>query len=223
MTALRFGLLSLIALSLACIGGVLWFDPVPAAPAPLLTTAPDVLLASGASIGVGLLIPQLAVAVPGFDSGSKTLPVIVALASTKTPTRSPRPTGQPPLSSSIPAPTFTPGTTFTPAPTDTPAPTQTPAPTRTPLSAVLAGCGSITQPGAFTLGTNLNGNGDCLSVRSDNVVLDCKGLNVTGSAFNGYGIAVRLVGIIPQRTNGVEIRNCNVSGFRYGKIGRAHV
>ena len=44
MTVLRFALLSVIALTLVSIGGVLWFDPAPAAPAPYLTTAPDVLL-----------------------------------------------------------------------------------------------------------------------------------------------------------------------------------
>ncbi len=48
------------------------------------------------------------------------------------------------------------------------------------------------------------------------MTLDCQGLSITGGAFNGYGIAVRTVGLIPQRTQNVEIRGCNVSGFRYG-------
>ncbi len=207
MTALRFSLLSLIALFLTGIGGVLWFDPVPAAPAPPLTTASDVLLASSASAGVGLLLPQLAVAVPGFDQGSKGPGVLVALVPSKTPAPRTAPTTQPtdtPASSSTPAPTFTRG------------PTRTPAPTRTPMIAVLSSCGDITQSGTFSLGTGLGSSGDCINVRSSNVVLDCKGLNITGTGFNGYGIAVRLVGLVPQRTNKVEIRNCNVSGFRYG-------
>jgi parallel beta-helix repeat protein len=219
MTALRFALLSVIALSLATIGGILWFDPVPAAPAPPLTTGPDVLLASGASLGVGLLLPQLAVAVPSFGPGSNGPPVLVALASRKTPTPTAvsagRPTGTP-GPSSTPEPTDTPGPTDTPAPTRTPVPTRTPAPTRTPMVSALVGCGDINQPGAFTLGASLSSQGDCLNIRSNNVVLDCKGLNITNSTFNGYGIAVRLVGLIPQQTNNVEIRNCNVSGFRYG-------
>lgn len=218
MSALRFGLLSLIALFLAVVGGILWFDPVPAAPAPPLATAPDLLLGSSASIGVGLLVPELVVSVPDWGPGSQATPLVVALA----PTRTPRPastavaatgTRQP---NATATPTLTPSPTRTPAPTRTPGPTRTPAATATPVTASLGGCGDINQPGAYTLGTNLSSQGDCLNIRANDVVLDCKGLSVTGTGFNGYGIAVRLVGLIPQRTNDVEVRNCNVSGFRYG-------
>ncbi len=205
MTALRFSLLALVALFLAGIGAILWFDPMPvsAVPEPVVS---DALLASSASLGMGQLIPQLALAVPAVDPNGDGKPAVVALAAKATATL--RAT-----STATRVPTNAP----TRGPTNTPGPTRTPAPTRTPVLAVLNSCTDISSPGSYSLGGPLNSGGDCINIRSSNVILDCRGQSITGQGWNGYGIAVRNLGLLgSQRPSNIEIRGCNISGFNYG-------
>lgn len=124
-----------------------------------------------------------------------------------------------------PAPTQTPRPTRTPRPpTDTPEPGATepppptePAPGDIQLTLAISTCGAITKPGGYYLTTSISSNGDCLNVRSNNVVLDCKGNSVQGTNFNGVGIVVRKLGLLgTDRAQNDEIRNCTVSGYRYG-------
>ncbi len=210
MTLWRFGLLSLIALFLAGIGAVLWFDPMPvsAVPEPVIA---DAIIASSASLGMGRIVPQLALAVPAVDPNGDGQPVVLALAVQATAT--PRPTS---TITPTKAPTATLGPTNTRAPTRTPGPSRTPAPTRTPVLAGLNGCTDITDPGAYSLAGPIGSSGDCINIRSSNVTLDCRGQSITGQGWKGYGIAVRNVGLVGQRPNNIEIRGCNVTGYQYG-------
>lgn len=78
-------------------------------------------------------------------------------------------------------------------------------------------CGAITKPGRYTLVSALTANGDCINIHSSNVVLDCQGHTIQGTGFSGVGIVVRKLGLIGQeRPKNIEIRNCVISGFRYG-------
>ncbi len=228
MTAWRFVILSLLALFLVGAGTVLWLTPTPESTSEAITIS-DALLASSAASGIGLLLPQLVIAAPVNDSSPQgggvlialrenPTPVVVAIVITLTPTatspaRAARPT--------IALPTNTIALTRTPS-TGTPLPTRTATTIATPttppgLSAQINGCGNITQLGNYSLATSLSSSGDCLNIRASNVTLDCGGLALNGSGFNGYGIAVRNVGfIIQQRPTNIEIRNCKVSGYRYG-------
>lgn len=155
------------------------------------------------------------------------------------------PTDQPTLEPTIrptePPPTAIPFT-LTPAPTEPPRPTRTPRPTRVPpptkdpnapeptpvpptepppsgaaLTAAIGSCGAITKPGGYYLTGTLSSSGDCLNIRSGNVTLDCKGNSIQGADFNGVGIVVRKLGILGnERPKKIEIRNCTISGYRYG-------
>ncbi len=147
-----------------------------------------------------------------------------------------RPTDEiPPTAAPI---TFTPAPTQPPRPTRTPKPTNTPEPSRVPdepgptdappapteappsdagLNFAISGCGALTKAGGYFLKNNIGGAGDCLNIRASNVVLDCQGKSIQGADFNGVGIVVRKLGILGnERAKNVEIRNCNVSGYRYG-------
>lgn len=138
--------------------------------------------------------------------------------------------------------TFTPAPTQPPRPTPTQAPTEQTPPTRAPdqptdvpptpeppvpptekppsgpgLAFAVSGCGAITKSGGYFLTGNIGGSGDCINIRAGNVVLDCQGRAVQGANFNGVGIVVRKLGILGnERPKNVEIRNCTVSGYRYG-------
>lgn len=138
-------------------------------------------------------------------------PTPVPITFTPAPTQPPRPTR-------TPRPTEP---TRTPAP-DEPAPTQAPPPTEKPasdagLAFAIHSCGAITKPGGYYLTGGIGGAGDCLNIRASNVILDCKGNSIQGADFNGVGIVVRKLGILGgERPKNVEIRNCTVSGYRYG-------
>lgn len=150
------------------------------------------------------------------------------------PTATPPPTAAPPTEPPTEAPTNTPAPPTEPptvAPTNTPAPPTEPpteAPTNTPvpptqpppgpgLSLAIKSCGAITKPGGYYLTTSLSQNNDCLNIRSSNVVLDCRGNSITGGGFTGVGVVVRKIGVLAdQRPKNVEIRNCTITGFRYG-------
>ena len=161
------------------------------------------------------------------------------------------PTTEPTLLPTEPPPTpipytLTPAPTEPPRPTRTPRPTQTPAPTQdanipeptavpptdaspteappsgAPLTLAISSCGAITKPGGYYLTGPLGSNGDCINIRSSNVTLDCKGNNIQGQDYNGVGVVVRKLGILAnERAKNVEIRNCTISGYRYGILAEA--
>lgn len=170
-------------------------------------------------------------------------PIPPTLQPTSQPTAEPTngPTVEPTLLPTELPPTAIPFT-LTPAPTEPPRPTRTPRATRTPvptqdpnapepttappteappsgaaLTAAIGSCGAITKPGGYYLTGALRSDGDCLNIRAGNVTLDCKGNAIQGANFNGVGIVVRKLGILAnERAKNVEIRNCTVSGYRYG-------
>ncbi len=163
--------------------------------------------------------------------------VAPTVAQTLQPTTEPtlEPTGEPTIRPTESVPPTPVPITFTPAPTKPPRPaqpTQTPAPeepqptpvppTEPPasdagLAFAIHSCGAITKAGGYYLTGNIGGSGDCLNIRASNVVLDCKGNAVQGADFNGVGIVVRKLGLLGnERPKNVEIRNCTVSGYRYG-------
>jgi parallel beta-helix repeat protein len=82
----------------------------------------------------------------------------------------------------------------------------------------IAGCGSITAPGLYRLATSLSSQWDCISIYSDNVILDCQGYSLNGRDFNGYGVVVHQIGnVLSQRAaQNIEIRNCKSSKHKYG-------
>ena len=69
-------------------------------------------------------------------------------------------------------------------------------------------CRQITYPGKYLLTSNLLSKGSCLSVASDNVLLDCNGYSLLGSdsgtAFQSFG------------TSNVSIENCKIYQFSTG-------
>ncbi|GIL15837.1 MAG: hypothetical protein BroJett039_10100 [Chloroflexota bacterium] len=182
-------------------------------------------------------VPAVALARKTKTPAPPTLPPTLAPtdAPTSAPTNEPTilPTEPPPTAipyTLTPAPTEPPRPTRTPRPTNPPAPTQDPnappptaaPPTEAPpsgaaLTAAVGSCGAITKPGGYYLTGALHSDGDCLNIRAHNVTLDCKGNAIQGVNFNGVGIVVRKLGILAnERAKNVEIRNCAVSGYRYG-------
>lgn len=265
MTGWRIFLLSCLAFVIGAIGLVLIFEPAPEEPIDQAAMRTSAVMASSASLGMGVLVPKLSLAVNVVEPRQGDPPVLVALAKrTKTPT--PRPTDKPTIRPTQPPtdePTLEPTDEPTIRPTEeipptaipvtlTPAPTQPPRPTRTPrptitteathapdepqptspppasptpkpppadpgLAFAIHNCGAITKAGGYFLTGNIGGDGDCLNIRASNVVLDCQGNAVQGANFNGVGIVVRKLGILgSERAKNVEIRNCTVSGYRYG-------
>lgn len=250
MTGWRLLFLTCVALAIGAVGLYLVLEPAPAESPDEVALRTSALMASSASTGLGVLVPQLAMAARVVEPGSGQVTVLVAAARpTKTPTlrptKTPEPTDAPTIrpTDSVPPTavplTLTPAPTEPPRPSRTPKPTKTPAPTREPgapgpndttpvpptpappsgpgLAFAIGSCGAITKPGGYYLTGAIGGSGDCLNIRSSNVVLDCKGNTVQGSGFNGVGIVVRKLGLLGgERPKSVEIRNCTVSGYRYG-------
>ncbi len=106
--------------------------------------------------------------------------------------------------------------TSTLAPSRTPTSTPTVTPTRDPRI-MLSRCGAIEAPGLYQLNADLRANGDCISVQTSRVVLDCAGHSLDGTGFAGYGIVVRKYGLLrDQLPADVEVRNCRLSNFKYG-------
>ncbi len=256
MSGWRIFLLVCLAFVIGAIGLFLMFEPAPAEPLDEVALRTSAVMASSASMGMGVLVPKMSLAVNVVEPKPGQAPVLVALArKTKTPTPRPtreptiRPTDQPTLEPTT-EPTIRPTDeipptsvpiTFTPAPTQPPRPTRTPRPaqpTRTPapdepqptaapptekppsdagLAFAIHGCGAITKAGGYYLTGGVGGDGDCINIRASDVILDCKGNTIQGVSFNGVGIVVRKLGILGnERPKNIEIRNCNVSGYRYG-------
>lgn len=129
-----------------------------------------------------------------------------------------QPTPEPPTLTPVPEqPTQEPPTlTPVPEPTQAPPPTEKP-PSDAGLSFAIHNCGAITKAGGYYLTGGIGGGGDCINIRASNVVLDCKGNTIQGVGYDGVGIVVRKLGILAnERAKNVEIRNCTVSGYRYG-------
>ena len=75
----------------------------------------------------------------------------------------------------------------------------------------------LDDPGNYKLTADLSSSGDCLTVQTSYAILDCQGHTIRGANFQGYGIAIRKYGLLNGTTPAyVEIKNCNVSGYRYG-------
>lgn len=138
-------------------------------------------------------------------------PTAIPFTLTPAPTEPPRPT-RTPRPTKVPPPTTDPN-----APEPTPAPPPAPPPSGAALTAAIGSCGAITKPGGYYLTGALSSSGDCLNIRSSNVTLDCKGNAIRGVDFNGVGVVVRKLGILGnERPKKIEIRNCTISGYRYG-------
>lgn len=141
-----------------------------------------------------------------------------------------------PTKSSTETPTLTIKSTATVAPSPTvdatvpkttaPAPTPSaigratvpPSGTRTlSTGSSISRCGPLSTPGSFRLITDLSVSGDCLIVQASNLTLDCDGHSIRGTGKGGIGIVVRPYWSLGAQTPvNVEIRNCRISGFRFG-------
>ena len=67
---------------------------------------------------------------------------------------------------------------------------------------------SISSSGSYVLSQNISSSGDCVSIESNDVVLDCQGYSITGDD-SGIGINV-------SSSSNVTIRNCSISNFYDG-------
>lgn len=204
---------------------------------PILTIADplehDALLVASASSGASFFIADLGVALQVASLnpiiGSEPTQVAIAVP-TPTSTRPlPSPSGTRVSSNATLAPlTATPFAAIVPAPTRTTAPSRIPSPasvapppSSNPPSAVvgfqISTCGDITAPGTYRLLNPVTSIGDCLTIRSSDVTLDCGGNMISGQAQRNYGIAVRrfnVFGLVAP--NNIEVRNCRVSQFKTG-------
>jgi parallel beta-helix repeat protein len=74
---------------------------------------------------------------------------------------------------------------------------------------------TLTTQGTWCLARNLSvdmSSGAAITIAANNIALDCNGFGIGGPA----GAATQAVGVLAlQRTN-VTVRNCSISGFRYG-------
>ncbi len=63
----------------------------------------------------------------------------------------------------------------------------------------------------------MSASGECISVQTSHVVLDCAGHAIRGANFTGYGIAIHKYGLLNLETPAyVQVQNCHVSNFTYG-------
>lgn len=132
---------------------------------------------------------------------------------TVTRTATPRDTATP---SPTPTPLISPTPSRTPSPTLSPTPRPTRTPTTAPVTAI-SRCVTIDDDGTYHLTTDLTANGDCITIKSSYVILDCAGHSIRGTNYTGYGIAIRKYGLLNAQTPAyVEVRNCRVSHFFYG-------
>ncbi|HQT44459.1 MAG TPA: LamG domain-containing protein, partial [Candidatus Micrarchaeota archaeon] len=67
-------------------------------------------------------------------------------------------------------------------------------------------CVNLTQPGNYTLVSDLSSSGTCIEILSDNVTLDCQNHSITGNGSNSsYGIYVAAAN--------AAVSNCQISNF----------
>jgi len=69
----------------------------------------------------------------------------------------------------------------------------------------LTACGEITSLGEYILLNDVNSEGRCFNIVSDDVVLDCNGYQIIYAELNDGG-----QGILVDHAENVEIRNCNI-------------
>lgn len=161
---------------------------------------------------------------------------VVSASSTSTPTARPTNSPRPPstaTTAALPPPPTTaaqnsppPTTARIPvaSPTVPPAPRPTVPPTVRPTGpaaalsfSAISGCGIIDDSGNYKLDRDLTAGGDCIKVQASYTILDCGGHSIRGTTFGGSGISIRKYGLLSSTTPSyVEIRNCRVSGFKYG-------
>ena len=66
------------------------------------------------------------------------------------------------------------------------------------------------------MSTDLSASGECITIKSSSVTLDCANHAITGN-LKGYGVAIRKFGLLSLETPAnVDVRNCRVSKFVYG-------
>ncbi|MFH1072510.1 MAG: NosD domain-containing protein [Nanoarchaeota archaeon] len=74
----------------------------------------------------------------------------------------------------------------------------------------LTSCKQISQPGSYTVRAGISSPGTCFTILTDNVSIDCRTNQLTGSATGaGFNITKR---------NNVEARNCTVRNYYYGVL-----
>jgi len=173
-------------------------------------------------IAILTALPPNAPANAGAISASPTRTITLSVSSTIVPTNTLPSTSlvSRTLTLSLtPGPSTTPRVSGTPAPPTPTRPTNTPRPTQAAslTSSSVSKCGSLDDSGNYKLTADLSSSGDCITVQTSYAILDCQGHTIRGANFQGYGIAVRKYGLLNGSTPAyVEIKNCNVSGYRYG-------
>lgn len=172
------------------------------------TVAERTLVARATEIFVAMLTATPPTATP---TPTRTATATSTATSTRTAT---------PLDTATPSRTPTPLVSPTPSRTPTPTLSPTPRPTRTPTAApfnAISKCGTINDDGTYRLTADLTANGECITIKSSYVVLDCAGHSIRGTNYTGYGIAIRKYGVLNSQVPAyIEVRNCRVSHFLYG-------
>lgn len=128
-------------------------------------------------------------------------------------------TPPPPPPTHTPLPSVTATPTLSPTPTASPLP-PTPRPADGPTSIqwqTINKCDVIDSPGSYRLSADLTANGECIRIKSSNVLFDCFKHSIRGTNFTGSGIAIRKYGLLNAYAPAyVQVRNCRVSNFRDG-------
>ncbi len=209
---------------------------VPASATPITSPSPTPSVANSVTVSPSATRVN---ASPGSTNVSPGGPTFTATASaSKTSTLTPRPTNSPrppatattvalppptTAAQNVPPPTTAP-VQVVPNPTapPTPRPTAVPTtrPTRPPAAVTfspISGCGVIDDAGNYQLDRDLTAGGDCIKIQTSYTILDCGGHSIRGTSFGGSGVSIRKYGLLGSQTPSyVEIRNCRVSGFKYG-------
>ncbi|MFH1072641.1 MAG: NosD domain-containing protein [Nanoarchaeota archaeon] len=80
-----------------------------------------------------------------------------------------------------------------------------------PLSnRLISGCTGINTPGTYNLISNIGSSGTCININSPNVVLDCKGKNITGQDITDS------VGVLNPSYDNVVVQNCVITDYWAG-------
>ncbi|MFC1696708.1 LamG-like jellyroll fold domain-containing protein [Nanoarchaeota archaeon] len=74
----------------------------------------------------------------------------------------------------------------------------------TGLPTPISDCQTISSPGSYEIGQDIDGSGTCLTIASDNVIIDCNGYTINYSQSSiGYGINI-------TGYNNITVQNCNI-------------
>jgi len=77
----------------------------------------------------------------------------------------------------------------------------------------VSNCQGIGSPGIYCLTQDLNSSGSCLQIASDDVVIDCRGHNITKLGTKG---SMGSTGINFTERDNVIVKNCVLNYFKYG-------